>query len=337
MVDYLNIIYIGLAMISIMILGFVCGKTKVITKEGAAVCNKFAFKVCMLPVIARMLTSKDFGTINWWPLLISTLMAICTILTLCIIYAFPLKDKLGTYVSCLMPAGYINYVVSGIPIFGAIWDPSESSVVSIMTLANDLLTNPTYLILGAIWAIRQTNIERRKNGEAEKKFSFSDLKVVLLRIIQSPILQGNAFGLIYAATGLPLPTFIADFLKLAGDVVLPMSLFCVGVFLSNNSLIACSWLKFIGCVAVRHFISPLWSILWCYVFKLPGKLSRQCIIMTAQPTAAAAYLLAEASGLGQGIASTMVFWTTIICIPVIIFWLWLFDATGLFPEEPTLL
>ena len=54
--------------------------------------------------------------------------------------------------------------------------------------------------------------------------------------------------------------------------------------------------------------------------------------MTAQPTAAAAYLLAEASGLGQGIASTMVFWSTIVCIPAIIFWLWLFDATGLFPE-----
>lgn len=332
MVNYLSIISVGLAMICIMAIGYTCGKLKIISKEGAAILNKYVFKVCFVPVIARMLASKDFGSINWWPLLISASMAICVILTLCVIFTFPLKDKLGTYVSCLMPAGYINYVISGIPIFCSIWDSTESSVVSIMTLANDLLTNPTYLVLGALWAIKKANIDRKKNGEEEKSFSFSDVKLVLLRIVQSPILQGNAVGLIYAATGLPLPIFLSDFLKLAGDVVLPMSLFCVGVFLSNNSLVACSWVKFIGCILVRHFIAPAWAVLWCYVFKLPGKLSRQCVIMTAQPTAAAAYLLAEASGLGQGIASTMVFWSTIVCIPAIIFWLWLFDATGLFPE-----
>ena len=319
-------------MVSIMMIGFVCGKLKIISKEGAAVVNRYTFKVCMLPVIARMLTSKQFATINWWPLLISTLMAISTNLTLGLIFTFPLRDKLGTYVSCIMPANYINYVVSGIPIFGAIWDPSESSVVSIMTLSNDLLTNPTYLVLGAIWSIRQANVERRKNGEPEKRFSLNDIKLILFRMAQSPILQGNAFGLLYAATGLPMPTFLSEVLRLAGDVVLPLSLFCVGVFLSYNSLISCHWLKFVGCVLVRHFIAPAWAILYCYLFKLPGKISRQCVVMVAQPTGAAAYLLAEASGMGQGVASTMVFWTAIICIPVIIFWLWLFDVVGLFME-----
>ena len=332
MVDYLNIIYIGLAMVCIMMVGFICGKLKIISKEGAGIVNRYTFKVCFLPVIARMLTSKKFSTINWWPLLISTLMAISTNLTLALCCFLPMKDKLGTYVTSLMPANYINYVVSGIPIFSAIWDASESSVVSIMTLSNDLLTNPTYLVLGALWTIRRANIERKQRGEPEQKFSFNDVKLVLYKLSQSPILQGNAFGLIYAATGLPMPTFLSEVLKLAGDVVLPMSLFCVGVFLSYNSLISCHWLKFILLVLIRHFVAPAWAILYCYLFHLPGKISRQCVVMVAQPTGAAAYLVAEALGAGQGVASTMVFWTAIICIPAIIFWLWLFDAVGLFVE-----
>ncbi|EAY17521.1 Auxin Efflux Carrier family protein [Trichomonas vaginalis G3] len=332
MVNYANVVSIGLAMISIMLIGYMCGKFKIMTKEGAAVLNRYVYRVCFLPVLARMLASKKFKEINFYPLAVATLVAVCVILMLTIIFVLPVKDKLNTYITCLMPVCYINYVISGIPIFQTIWDPNESSVVSIMTLANDLLTNPTYITLSAIWSIGFENQERLQNGEIPKKFGWPEVKNVLIRIVTSPILLGNAAGLIYSATGLPMPTFVAEFLKLGGDVVLPMSLFCFGVFLSHHTLVACGWIKFISCLAIRHLISPAWAVLWCYVLKLPGKLSRQCVIMTAQPTAAVAYLLAESTGLGQGIASTMVFWTTIICIPAILFWLWLFDITGLFKE-----
>lgn len=333
MVLYANIISIGLALISILLIGYVCGKFRIITKEGASTLNKYVFKICLIPVVVRALIFKKITAISFWPLAISTLVAFSAMITLSLSFLIPTKDKFGTFVSCMMPAAYINFLISGIPIFQSIWDPIETDVVAITSITNDLFTHPVYLLLGALWAIKRENVESMENGSPQdRKFSLTELKLIVLKFIQSPILIGNVVGLIYSATGLPVPTFLDEFLNLTGNVVLPMALFCIGVFLSNNPLMPNNWFEFLGCFFIRLFVSPGWAMLWCWALKVPGKLARQCIVLASQPTAVTAYLLAESAGLGQHLASTMVFWTTIFCIPVIILWMWVFDTTKIFTD-----
>lgn len=117
-----------------------------------------------------------------------------------------------------------------------------------------------------------------------------------------------------------------------GDVVLPLSLFSVGIFLAQHSFIACHWLKFIVMLLIRHIISPLLAAVFAYLLHFNNKLARQCTLMTASPTAVACYLITSSSGIGTGAASTMIFWTTVLSVPFIIAWIAFLDKFNIFPE-----
>ena len=216
------------------------------------------------------------------------------------------------YLKTILPCTYINYVVSGMPIFNALWPASENIMVSLMTVSNDLVTSPIYFILVGIYQVRQNNKERIANGLEPEKFSFKIVGSILLNLIKSPVLLGNIFGIVYAAIPIGYPLFLKYLLQFCGDLVLSLSLICVGNFLAQHSLISCNWIQFIYCLIVRFLIGPAIAGLFCYAIGMNPRLSRQCIIIGAQPTAVGSYMLTANSNLGQGVASTLVCWTIIL-------------------------
>jgi predicted permease len=54
--------------------------------------------------------------------------------------------------------------------------------------------------------------------------------------------------------------------------------------------------------------------------------------LSGLPSANGAFVLANAVGIGTDIASSMVFWTLILIVPVLIFWFFILDHFQLFPE-----
>jgi predicted permease len=220
------------------------------------------------------------------------------------------------YLSSALPSAYINYLMNGLPNFNTMWPEPENVMVAVLALSNDLITLPTYLILSSIYIIRRSNEEHvRLNDGLQERFSIKILWRIFLRLITNPIVVGNAAGFCWAAAGWPMFPFLSNVLKYMGDAVLGLSLFCVGGFLSQHSLIACNWIHFIGCLLLRHFGMPALMAVFAAAFHASGKIARQCIVMACCPSATASYLLSDQAQTGPGVATTMIFWTTVCVVP----------------------
>lgn len=320
-------------MLLITALGFTLGKLGVFKGSDVPIINKYVFKLNFICLMMRQIMRKKLSEINFTPLINSVLSGISTYAVVLIMFAFPFKDRYAQFLSVVLPCAYINYVVSGLPVFNAMWDESESVVVSILTLANDILVVPVYLFLSEFYLLMKKNKENEANGRPKEKFSLKALLKIGLHIISSPILIGDICGFVYAATGWGVPAYVLSITTIMGDVVLPLSLFSVGIFLSQHSFIACHWLKFIICICLRHIVSPLFAAIYAYAMKFEPRLARQCTLMTASPTAVACYLITESSGIGTGVASTMIFWTTVFSVPFILAWNVVLDQLGIFVEK----
>lgn len=327
---YEDIVSTGVGMLLEIGAGFTCSKLGLFKIQHFQVINSFCLKVCFIPLLARALAPKDVRQMNFMPLALATLMVFGMHILLLWILALPIADPFGTYLGIILPGVCVTYIVIGLPIFAALWDESKNAVVSIITLANDLIMTPLYLVLSKIYNIRKENKIRREKGEELQKFSLKTLGSIGLVVISSSIVIGNLTGIFWSLSRLPLCLFLVQLMKYMGDVVLPLCLFCVGGFLAQHSIIACHWLEFIGCMIVRHILSPLLVALFAAAFKCSGELTRQCIVLTCLPSAIMSYLMAENSGVGAGIASTLIFWSTIAHVPMIIAWLAVLDKLELF-------
>jgi predicted permease len=266
---------------------------------------------------------KKLSEIDFLPLVDSILASLATYAIVLPVFLFPVKDKLAMFLSIILPSAYINFVVSGLPVFNAIWDPSEAVVLSILTLANDIVVVPFFLTLAEVHQIRK---------DPTRKFTRKVVGGIVFRVLTAPVLLGDITGFIWAATGWKIPPYVATLTTIMGDTVLPICLFSAGVFLSQHHFIACHWLKFIVMVILRHIISPILALFFAWTLRFSNRSIRQCGVMSAAPTAVACYLITEAAGIGSGAASTMIFWSTLLSVPAIVGWLAVLDALHLFMD-----
>ena len=174
------------------------------------------------------------------------------------------------------------------------------------------------------------NKKRVENGLPPEKFSIKVIGRVLLTVAKSPILWGNVVGIIYSGIGIPYPIYCNKLFDYAGSMVFALALVCVGVFLAQHSLISCGWIQFFFCMFIRLFVGPIFAGLWCKALGMSKRLSRQCMVIGAQPTAVAAYSLTSGAHLGEDVASTMIFWTTVMCVPTIIIWFSILNALHIY-------
>lgn len=332
MVDYGNVISTGSALLIIMILGFVCTKMKIIPKWQSDAANLFAFKVGVFPLTVRILAGKNAHTLNFLPLAVGALYSLSQYAVCLVIFLLPINDKLGHYCATVFASTYINFIIAGLPIFESIWPPSEESMLPPLVLANDLVTSPIFYVLSGFRDIMQENKILEQEGKIKRKFTCSLLLSIFSRCLTNPIFIGNIFGLLYSATGLPVPKFVATIFNLLGDAVLAILFFCVGAFLSENSIISCPWYQFICCTILRLIVGPAWGILYCKLLKLPHRLAKQVVVFLAQPTAVAGYSMSRAVNIGVGPVSTEILWTSILSVPSVIMYLSIMESYHLFDE-----
>ncbi|OHS97471.1 Auxin Efflux Carrier family protein [Tritrichomonas foetus] len=333
MVDYVNFAQAGVSLLLTMIIGYVTCKAKLLKTKAINPINLFLLKCCYFPMIMRNIAVRDLRNLSIMPFVIGVLTNLTIYILSTVIFLFPLRDKFYMYLSTVFSSVYVNYLILGFPIFNAIWDEKENVMVSIIALSNDIINIPIFLTLANIYTIRKENEEHLVSDDGEKaKFSFKIFVEIAKRVITNTLILGIIVGFIWAATGFKLCNYVDSLTKTLGGSVLALCLFTVGGFLSQHSLIACGYIQFGVCIAIRHFLMPLIVSLYSTAFKLQPRLARQCVIMSCLPTATAAYPVSASAGIGSEVASTMIFWTSILGVPFQLLWLYVFDKLGIFVE-----
>lgn len=333
MADYTNIIMVGISLLLQIAFGFILVKFNVFPRENIPKVNKFCFKLCFIPLMARAFALRDLYSMNFLPLAAMACMSVGTQLLMGVIFFLPLKDPFATYLSLLLPCVYINYVIIGIPLFNTIWGEENNAITSVVIMSNDIIIVPVYQCLSAIYHHRRRNKDRKARGEEEEKMSFKVFLGIIGNVFKSPIIQGIILGIIWSLIKVKLPLVLDRLMYIMASCVSGLALFCVGGFLSQHSLIACHWGVFIGGLVIRFLLMPLLACVFSYAVGLSATESRQCCALSCVTTAVAAYPMSATNGIGMGVSTTMIFWTTVLVVPVIIFWLWVLDMLGIFIEN----
>ena len=223
-------------------------------------------------------------------------------------------------------------LIIGLPFFHVMWSTGDV-MVTVINLTNDLVCVPIFLVTSTIYRIRMNNKRHKELGDGqEEKFSFKIIFIIIKNIVLNPIMFGNILGFIWAGAGWKFCPFIQDFADCMADGVLGLCLLNVGGFLSQYSIIACPWIQFICCVLIKHFSMSIISGLFCAALNLNHTLCRQTMLMTALPSATASFLLSYNNRTGPGVSTTMLLFSTILCVPAMIMWLSILDALNIFPE-----
>lgn len=332
MVSYGDVIQVGVAILLIIITGFLLYKLKLFKKSQIPRVNKFVFRVCYIPMLMRAIASKKLSELSFWPFLIGTLMNLSIQIFDLFFFALPLEDSFANYLGVTLSCSFVNYLVIGMPILQTAWPGADTSTLPIFSLSNDLITTPTYQIYSGFYLINKRNKIHERLGEEKEHFTLKTLGSIFARVIQNPIIIGNILGFLWAATGLKLPIFLDKILTYGNCVITGLSLMMCGAFLAQGSIISCAWWELAIAIVIRHFIMPALVILYCWAVDLDHTVSRMCVVLSSLCTAATAFLMSSETHIEPGIASTMVLWTTVLMIPAAIMWLSILDATNLFPE-----
>jgi len=317
---YVDVVQVGLGMLIIIGIGWVLANSKIISPQMFSSANKFTSKLCLPMLMFTTLCKNKIREISFTPLFITLLMNISCHIILCLVFLFGFSKPLELFVTLEISSCYVNYIVIGLPIFTSIWGESSSQVAVVCPFSHFLFLVPLFMLLTELVKISNT-----EDPLSRKKITLKDVWNALLTSLKTPLLVGAFIGLAWSCTGLKPPIFVEKLSKIMGDVVVVFSLLCIGSFLENNSVFACDWRILVTCLAMRFFIAPLTTIGWCHLLRIDNLLSKQCTILTSMPLSTVAYLLATTTGFGIGSSSSVVFWSVILVVPIIMMWFFLLD------------
>lgn len=172
-----------------------------------------------------------------------------------------------------------------------------------------------------------------KKGDDSMRITWRDVLTAFLSAISAPIVVGTLIGFFWSLFGIPYPPFLDIIGTFMGDIVLIFGLLGVGHVLQTNGLIACHWIQLIFLLLVRFFLCPAISWFYAFLFKLKGKVARMSIIFSALPSSNGAYVIAQTAGVGVKATSSMILFTLVLIVPVLILWFYIFDKLGVYMDD----
>ena len=336
-VDYVLTAYQGVRIVLGIAIGFITCKWNLLPKSSIPPINRLLLKLCYLPFMTRSIWTRDIYTMSFFPLAIGVLTTLVFAILLMVIPFSAKKclkcDWMWAGLSMFLPVCYVNYLVIGLPIFNSMWGEEEILALVVMNLHGALCTIPVFLVLVNIYKVRMANAKHREDGDGKvEKFSPRLFLTIVAGIFTNPFTIGELLGFAWALTRWQPCPFLADVMKYLGDAVLALCLFTVGGFLSQHSLMACNVFHFIITLVLRVIAFPMVVGIFGYAFGVGPRLSKQCLICACLPTATSAFLVTVESNTGPGVASTMILWSTVATVPVVIAWLAVLDKLGIFVE-----
>lgn len=330
--DYGKVISVGGAMIVEMLVGFFCTKFKLVKADRIPTVNRVCFLTYYLPLAIRFLASKKLSELDFTPFVVNAIGNIMTQIVLLVMLFVKTDDRFETYVSTFFPSCYVNYVIIGFPIYNSIWGAESNVIVSLVTMSNDLISTPIFLIETGIYNIIKRNRIHREKGEEEERINLMFFWNILKVLLSSPIIIGDIIGFIISGIGKGIPDYIADLLDIYGNAVNAVSLFNVGGFLAAHAIIACPIWQFILCLLFRFVLFPIMVGLSAAMLGVSKTMGRVCVVLSTLPTASSCYMMAEGANIDSGSSTTMIFWTMLLFVPVVIAWFAALDGLGIFVE-----
>lgn len=138
--------------------------------------------------------------------------------------------------------------------------------------------------------------------------------------VRNPITVGILSGLVVGLLGWDLPLWLAFPIATIGDMAVPLMLIAFGVSLRRDPLPAKGphTNELLVIAAIKIVLMPAIAALLAIAFGL-GRFDVLAVtVIAALPTAQNVFIMATRYGVAEPVARDAVFWSTILCVPVIL-------------------
>ncbi|WP_114326549.1 AEC family transporter [Candidatus Colwellia aromaticivorans] len=319
----MNIIAIISPLILVGLLGFICTKSRWLSREQLNTLSKFTFSISIPAFLFYQMAKADFSS-DVSPQLFAAFylpVLICYLIAWLINYYFyghkvnkkteqsSHKNSAASAVFALS-ASYSNNVIVGLPVLLAVIGEQVIIIVFLIVTMHSAML----FTLTAVLAAKNTNKEKNKN----KYFYWLGF---IKHTLNNPLIISILTGLLVNILGISLPDFLQESLTLIGKPAITLALFTLGGSLTFYHVRKELTFISIACVSKLILLPILVYITTHYIFSLQPLTITVLVILSACPTAVNAYLIALTHQQHQQTVAGTVVVSTLLSTITIPLWL----------------
>lgn len=290
------------AVFGIMLLGTVVQKLRLLPVETDQVLNQYVYYIAFPAILLIALAQQPIGEILQWGFIAGYSAAMVIIYLICLgisLIAQPKKHAIAAIRA--LNATFGNTAFIGIPLLIILFPQQQSALVAAAIAS---------LLSVLMFAVALVSLELATNTQRQQHAAL----IMLIAVGKNPIVIGCLIGVGISASGIKLPSGLAMMIQQIGNTSSPCALFAVGMVLAkamryqkDSSLFSVA--NFVELSLINLFklaVQPALAFVMLKCFGVSGDYLVMGVILSALPTAASVYLLAQryntqASTSAQGI------------------------------------
>ncbi|MEM6896949.1 MAG: AEC family transporter [Pseudomonadota bacterium] len=280
-------------------LGYLAGRTGFFNDEATAYLTKFVFYFALSAMLFRFSATLSVREIFNWPFVLAYLWG--TLLVYLVATAIGLirrvrVDEIAVEAQVAV-IGNVGFL--GIPMLVLLLGDEAIGPV-MMVLAVDLI------VFGSLIVILIT-------GSRDGRMSFGVLRTVGRGLITNPMIVSISAGLIWAATGLPIPGPLSTTVDILGSAATPGALFAIGASLATKAV---NKLAVTGYLSVFKLVVHPAAVAYAALFMFPVEPYAAGVMIAAAslPVAGNVFILAQHYGVAPARVSASILISTVISV-----------------------
>lgn len=280
-------------------LGYWAGRTRFFSEEATAYLTKFVFYFALSAMLFRFAANLSLGEIFDGRLVAGYLWGTAFVYGLATLVGFLRGLDVETCAVEAQCAVIGNVGFLGVPM--------------LILLLGEAAIGPVMVILAVDLIVFSSLIVILITGSRDGRMSLGLFKTVGLGLLKNPMIVSIVLGLTWAATGLPLPEPVNEFLGILGAAATPGALFAIGCSLAAKSaerMIIAGWLSF--CKLVLHPLFVAGGVI--LLFPTDPYTAAVAIAAAALPVAGNVFILAQHYGVAPQRVSAAILISTCLSI-----------------------
>ena len=300
----IEIFYKTIPFFALIGLGYSAAITRFFSAEATAYLTKFVFYFALSAMLFRFSSDLSLGELYDPKFIFAYLSASLVIYFLATAVAIfrkksPSEAAVEAQCSVIGNVGFL-----GIPMLAILMGPEAVGFIMII-LAIDLTVFGSLIVLIIV-------------ASKDKKLDIFIFYRVLIGLTKNPMIVSIICGLLWSASGWPLPGPINDFVIMLGSAATPGALFAIGASLAQKTterLEVAAWLSF--CKLVLHPLAVCIAVF--YIFKVEMYAATVMIAAASLPVAGNIFMVAHHYNVAPKRASAAIFLSTVLSILTVSF------------------
>jgi hypothetical protein len=300
------VVDVVLPVFGLILVGYLAGRFRLLGQESSEALNRFVYFFALPALLFVGMARVPAHDVLNLPFLAAFMGGVVIVFVLAAVvarFAFPgtgAAVTLGGLSSIFANVGYM-----GIPLFLTAFGPKGvlPAVIAVVAMAVLVMASGVVIIELTLSAGHGIGKALRNVGRA---------------VALNPLVIGSVLGFAWNALGIALPTALGTFADLLGAAAGPAALFAMGLFLASQSLnalmggrklIEVAWL-----LVLKLAVQPLITWWIAHLVGLDPFWTASAVILSALPTGALVFVLAQQYGIYVQRASAVILASTVVSI-----------------------